>query len=358
MKRANIVVLVVFVLTTVAGAEEIRWLPVAASNPGLHGTNWTTELWIYNRVVDAEIEVALAFYPDAEGNPEADEVTVTVAAGSSLKIDDVVGQLFEENRPGAVRLRSEHEFEVRSRTFNDGADGGTFGQGIPGQSPESGMLGSLLVVAANDPGPDGVRTNVGFVNPTDNSGRVLVVLSEQDTVTVIGTEFVELGPYGWYQANVFDLVGAADHVTENAVVTCVFGPALLPYLSRVDNRSGDATTVLPFTAEVVYTIPTDWQVGLTLTYSAGVTLDSLVYTGVDGGDVTVNGPASGFTVDLEFVSPARFCYTATGTTDISGGQVEVEVLTTRDGGQPARHRRIVGSAGAGAIENADCVDLY
>ena len=149
---------------------------------------------------------------------------------------------------------------------------------------------------------------------------MLVVLSEEDTVTVIGTAFVELGPYGWYQANVFDLVGAADHVTENAVVTCVFGPMLLSYLSRVDNRSGDATTVLPFTAEVVYTIPTDWQVGLTLTYSAGVTLDSLVYTGIDGALMSPSArQPSGLAVDLEFVSSARFCYTATGTTDSSGG---------------------------------------
>jgi len=358
MKRMVFVSLVLIILTTMAGAEEIRWIPVAASNPGLHDTQWTTDLWIYNRVFDAEIQVYLAFFPDAEGDLEPHEVMVTVAASSSLKIDDVVGQLLAENRPGAIRLRSEHPFEARSRTMNSGSGQGTYGQGIEGQPADNALFGSLLVGAANDPGPDGVRTNLGFVNPGEDDGDVFVVLSEQDTVTVIGTAYVELGPHGWYQANVFDLVGAADHVTDNAVVTCVFGRGLLPYLSRVDNRSGDATTVLPFTAQPVYTVPTDWQVDLTLTYSGGVTIDSLVYTGRDGADVTVSAPPSGFTVDLEFVSPAEFCYTVVGSTDSSGGQVVVEVLTARDGGLPASHRSTVGNGSAGPIESADCTNLY
>jgi len=99
-------------------------------------------------------------------------------------------------------------------------------------------------------------------------------------------------------------------------------------------------------------------ISFTMTYTSGVTIDSIVYTGTDGEDVSVSEPPSGFTLDLEFVSPADFCYTVTGSTDSSGGELVIEVVTQRDGEQPALHRSVAGNSGAAPIDQSGCEHLY
>ena len=285
MRRVLITTMVVLLISALAAsAEEVHWLPVAASNTGLNQTVWTTDLWIFNRALDAPIEVKLAFLPDVAGSSNPVEVTITVPALTSLCLHEPVGTLFSESRPGAIRLRSEHPFEARSRTYNDGGAMGTYGQGIPALAPSEALGGGVLLGAANIAGEDGVRTNVGILNPGDEVIDALVGIYDEATGEVIGAKHVDVGPMGWTQFNPFELVGAADTDVSDAVVVVVSFPGVYTYLSRIDNRSGDAVFVLPFDATDVRLLPRDWTVQVTLTYSSSTTLSAFTYTGEDGAE--------------------------------------------------------------------------
>ena len=98
MKKSVVLLVMLFAVASGSiSAEEVRWIPVAASNPGDGGTMWTTELWVLNRVKDGPIDVHIAFLPDADGVASPAEVTVEVPPSRSIHIQDVVGTLFNEN---------------------------------------------------------------------------------------------------------------------------------------------------------------------------------------------------------------------------------------------------------------------
>ena len=336
--RSRIVLCVIafLALAGLAGAETILWIPAAASNPGLNDTQWSTDLWLYSRVVDSPIEVFAAFLPNQAGAADPTEVTIQLPQRQVVEISDAVATLFGDSRPGAIRLRSEHPFWAQSRTFNDGDDDGTYGQGIPAFPPpmQTGPTQVyVLMGAANRPGTDGARTNLGIVNTGAETREVIFGVRDTATGDVVGATEVELGPDGWYQADVFQAVGAADQTVDLAEVQVgVTSPAgnLLAYISRVDNRSGDGAFLAGVTGEFVRIVPRPWEVELVLSYSTPVVVDELTYTAPDGTTVTVPNPVSGYsTGTLDFISPATFCWTVTGATH--GGTVTVDIYTSVDG---------------------------
>lgn len=359
--RSRIVLCVIafLALAGLAGAETVLWIPAAASNPGLNDTQWSTDLWLCSRVIDSPIEVFAAFLPDQAGAANPTEVTITLPQDQVVEISDAVATLFGESRPGAIRLRSEHPFWAQSRTFNDGGDNGTFGQGIPAFPPPplqtEPVQGYVLMGGANRPGANGVRSNIGIVNTGAEMREVTFGVRDSTTGEILGATEVELGPYGWYQADVFQAVGAADRTVDVAEVQVVVfrqDGNLLAYISRVDNRSGDGAFLAGVTGEFVRIVPRPWEVRLELTYTDPVTVDELTYTAPDGTTVTVASPPSGYhTETLDFMSPATFCWTVTGATN--GGSVTVDVYYSVDGGSSHTRRGQVG----GDINLEGCRDL-
>jgi hypothetical protein len=196
-RRIAVVLVVLAFSTAVAGAAEtVRWTPAAASNPGLNGSQWTTALSVHSRATDQTIAVQVAFLPDAAVNSNPTEVTLQVEPEGLVEVQDVVASLFGEHRAGALRLRSAQPFEASSRTFNRGSDVGTFGQGIPAVVDADMPQGWVLLGAANRPGADGVRTNLGLLNPTHWDIDVMVGLFLPETSEWVGPVTVSLGPYG------------------------------------------------------------------------------------------------------------------------------------------------------------------
>lgn len=360
MSRFLCILLAAGLIATVVTAEEVRWIPAAASNPGAFGSQWKTDLWLYSWVADAPIEVVVAFLPEDSGGTDPVEVTVEVPTGISVQLHDVVADLFGENRPGALRLRSEHPFEAQSRTYNDGGDNGTFGQGIPAVQVGEDSESWFLMGAANHGGLDGVRSNVGLINTTDTIIYVFLSIFDSDSWMVIGQKSVFVQPLSWTQVNIFDFLEVADVEVDNAVVIG-FVPdnsGVLSYLSRVDNRSGDGTFSLPFYDQYVYIMPAQWEVVPTLTYTDGVTVSTLTYTGTDGSDVVVENPDSGWTETLIFDPPAEFCYEVEGTGPAGGGSVLVEIRTTRSGESTALYTHQEGVGGGSFSFSGSCIPLY
>lgn len=328
-------VLVLLFVVGVAAAEVVRWIPAAASNPGKSGTHWSTDLWITSLTVDSPIEVHLALLSAEPLNgAEPDEVTVEVPAFSTILLKDVVNTVLSQNRPGALRLRSDLPFEAQSRTYNSAGENGTFGQAIPAVAAshtEGGPRRWMLIGAANRPVEDGVRTNIGLYNMTGYETEVRLTVTSQETGQVIGQSdtVVPVAGYGWFQANVFELVGAADEEVENATVMVVGGdPSVSGYLSRIDNRSGDGAFFLPIDADYVSSTPGEWKVTLTLHESVNV--DALVFTGPQGWDVVADEPEGGWTTTFTIESPTEFCFEVWAS---NGGHASVVLeLDRSDGG--------------------------
>lgn len=346
-----------------ATAQEELWIPAAASNPGLHGTLWTTELWLGSRVADAPIEVRAAFLPDQEGTAEPEEVVIAIEASTQVEILDAVATLFGEDRPGAIRLRSEHPFVAQSRTANDGGEAGSFGQGIPGFKLESTNEALSFIGASNLPGADGHRTNLGIINLGEEEERVLITARDGETLEPFASVFVDIGPNGWYQVDVFSILGLDDQAIKLADVAIFAGGGdLLGYLSRVDNRSGDGTFIFPSSAAFVRIESRVWELEATLTYSSTTTVERVEFPDGDDGLATVDSPESGFNTGiLEFDSPTTFCIRAVGVAGPQAGSIEFEI-NRRPEDDPnwtqGRHRRSW-SAGSGPtpLDEDYCVEL-
>lgn len=320
MLKRLVLVSLLCVTAAVAGAEEIRFIPAASSSPGRFGTTWSTDLWIYNLQDDGPITVWASFLGPADGKAAGEEMAVDLPTGAMVTVHDAVRELFGLTASGAIRLRSEYRFEARSRTFNQADGGGELGQGIPAVAlPASEgaevMLNSsgALLGAGNVPGADGVRTNLGLLNTSDETVTFDVwVFQDEPERTLVGfRRSLEIGPGEWFQADVFELVNAADRVVPSARV--MFwdedrGQGLIGYLSRVDNRSGDATYTDRVVPRRYRVTPLMYSGEIQLHYDGVLEVDSITYSGPDGGDVVVLEPPDGWIETAEVSSNRDFCY--------------------------------------------------
>ena len=155
---------------------------------------------------------------------------------------------------------------------------------------------------------------------------VMITARDGRTLDPLGTVFVDIGPNGWYQTDVFSLFGIDDQTVTLADVA-VFAPGshLLGYLSRVDNRSGDGTFISSTTEPYVRIVSRLWEVEANVTFTGSVVIERVEYTTADG-TATVENPESGFSTGvLEIPSPATFCIRAVGEVGPEPGSIQFEV---------------------------------
>lgn len=347
----SVILVLVALSVTPLCAETIRWIPAAASNSGLHGSQWTTDLWIYNRVADRAITVYLAFLPDVDGAVEPVEIAVELPVLNPVHIQDVVGSFFGENRPGAIRLRSEHLFEARSRTVNSGSGVGIFGQGIPAVAKDALDVLGVLLGASNLPTANGTRTNLGLLNTSDDEVNVFVFIYGDSYQDYLGRAEIELGPYGWWQGNIFDLAGISSAV-DNAMVTpfvlSEFSQPLISYISVLDNASGDGTYIQAVDSLPAYTEALDWTIDIDVT-AVDATVDRLTIT-VDGYEPWVFEDTSEPVQVLidGHIGALMWCWSVEATSDPGlGGQISVDYTATSS----------EGDSGGGAISYGGSSDL-
>ncbi len=360
MKKTSHVVFMALVLSVLVSlplaAETVQWLPAAASNSGLHGTVWTTDLWITNRVSDRPITVYLAFLAEEDGVVDPVEIPVEIPVINRAYIQDVVGSLFGESRPGAIRLRSEHQFEVRSQTFNSGSEVGIFGQGIPAVDSSTTVPVVTLVGASNGGTENQTRTNIGLLNPNNNEIHVFVFVYGETYQEYLGRADFRLGPLGWRQENLFDLIGRTIDV-QDAIVS-VFSTNIdepvISYLSVVDEASGDGTYLEAVNGMPAYTEPLDWIIDLTVTVTDGIA-DQLTVTVDDGDPEIFTDLSAGAQVTLEsHVGMFELCFAVDVAADPGqSARVSVDVDANSSRGDYGG-----GSAGTGGTGNYTFDNCY
>ena len=217
--------------------EFVYSVPAAAHIPGALGTNWRTDLYFLN---PNNLPVAL----DLQWN-EADGFTTIVASDmdalGSVAFGDVVASTFGRNGVfGTIRILATAPVIVESRTYNDAATSGTYGQSIPG-TPLDRALGpgetALLAGLTRDAD---FRTNIGFVNLSPETLVISLTLISGDGA-VLGSADVTLDGGAPTQINdVLAPYAAGDIGTAHIVVSSdTPTAAFLAYASVVDNRTGD-----------------------------------------------------------------------------------------------------------------------
>jgi hypothetical protein len=224
------------------------WVPVAAHNPGLNGSQWRTDLGLLNAgTVDANID--LRFYgPLSLTGGGAVSGTVAVPPGSQSILTDVVGQLGASGQ-GSLEIVSDQPVKVTSRTYNQVAPdascyaGGTQGEDEPAVMTTDGLTVGQSAYLAGLVENASYRSNIGLVC-TGSAATVLVELFD-GSGGKLGDYTVTL-PLGQWAQRTQPFKTVAGQVAMDrgyARVTVQSGSGVFAFASVVDNITNDPTAV-------------------------------------------------------------------------------------------------------------------
>jgi hypothetical protein len=231
-----------FIAASTVGDTHLM-IPVAVRAAGSNGTEWYTDLVLYNPGAEA-----VAARIDLVGGGGCDPDTTAnmlVNPGTSLRSTDVLGQLLATSGQGALRLTMENGGPAAtSRTYNDTGNG-SFGQQVAAVSLWSGFdswQAVRLIQLAHSTDPSlGFRTNIGLINLAEENLDIEVDLYRSDG-NMLGSRRLHLSPCGQRQVNnIFQQLTDDDLSGAFAVVTTSTPDGrYFAYASVIDNFSGDA----------------------------------------------------------------------------------------------------------------------
>jgi PKD repeat protein len=260
-------------------SEPGPWVvPAAASAPGLHGADWQSELLLAN-VSDGAIDARIDFFPK-EGDGAAASRELSVGAGASVILDDVVRWLVGGSAVGALRIEGQAGLLVSSRTFtHDPAGGELYGQHVP-ELPSSKALrpGGRPFELPGLRSTVDFRTNLGLTNASDEAAAVELRIRNgsgevvhEEQIDIPSGSLVQLVGPSWLPAGV-----DCDPCSVEVALSST-GGELHPWASIVDNRTNDPVLVPASPADI-----------------RGALLEGMVYETfdrfpVEGATVTVNG---------------------------------------------------------------------
>ena len=183
--------------SVVAGSSRAHIIPSSGHTAGAGGTVWRSDAVVHNPGSGA-VTAHLFFMKRDQSNASARGKRISIAAGASVKLEDLVLALFGESATsGAILVASDADLIVTSRTFNNAASG-TYGQYIEGY-PLTQAIGPnqpvrLIQLTKNA----NYRTNIGVANASGETITVKVDIHRSDG-SKIGTRTYTVQPYGYYQ---------------------------------------------------------------------------------------------------------------------------------------------------------------
>ncbi|MBW3671696.1 MAG: hypothetical protein KY432_08505 [Acidobacteria bacterium] len=260
-RRAVLTLLAAVLLALPAAAahySDFYVIPVAGHVPGVNDTFFRSDIAIHN-FQDTPITVDMALVESGIGltnNVFAIGDPVTVAARGSVLLEDVLdGYRGMESVLGSILIGADKPFAVVSRAFTNAEDGGTYGQTIPAVADfldnvsgvtDPAMARAWIPGARSD---SEFRTNIGFVAGSgDSSSESLAVkvrLYDQSGGS-LGTETFLLpgGTFNHTQFNTSVITGETFTVAGVEITIPSGNGAVIPYISVVDNETGDGWFVL------------------------------------------------------------------------------------------------------------------
>ncbi len=238
MKYRMIVCCVVLLLAVTVGAGEL-YIPASAHSSGVGNTEWRTDLEVKARG-NSSAAFKVELLKERRNNTQPLDASFSVEAGQSMRLVDLVNDVFGFDGTAALRITSTSgDLLVTSRTYNDDPEG-TFGQFIPAfdavDAAESGFDYALIQLSRSQ----SYRTNMGFLNASEFDILVDVDLYSAAGILLGSTQF-PLRPYElWQETDIYERVTDDDVEAGFAVVrTQTEDARFFAYASVVDNNSGD-----------------------------------------------------------------------------------------------------------------------
>ena len=250
---------------SLAASNEV-FLPVVGSAQGVGGTNFQTDVNIFNNspfgISTANATAFAQFFPAGTMNSTSsisasNVAAFTIPARGTTTLRDIGTSMFNSalSGTGALRILSSGNVAANARIYNNqiSSGKGTFGQFEPGmlrsQAMQSGVLVGVGVVGNNAALANGqsFRTNIGFFNPNDTPTTIDAELRDTNG-NVVATQMFTLGPWTQTQLPLTNAGGLFAGVTSDVATSSVYflsGNPIFAYASEIDNVSGDASFITP-----------------------------------------------------------------------------------------------------------------
>ncbi|MGA7992716.1 MAG: hypothetical protein WCC53_14865 [Thermoanaerobaculia bacterium] len=229
-----------------------QWVVTSAKATGRNGEDFRSSLRIVNPNPSvASVDLYLLRASDGSGdNSGAGKVSVSVAANSTLAIDDVLATSFGTTGAGGIRVESTGTTPtavwVLSQTLVANAKSatgvaGTNGFAIPAQSTDQlvalGETAYVPYVSASTSASSGYRTNLFLLSANGTATTVVTVKLLKGDGTALGTRDVTLAKFGQTQIN--DIAASfgysANDTNLTATVTVKSGGPVATGASITDN---------------------------------------------------------------------------------------------------------------------------
>ncbi|NOZ78434.1 MAG: PKD domain-containing protein [Acidobacteria bacterium] len=220
--------------------DDPGWIAAAAHAPGFNDSLWRTNVELANPS-SSDIQATLDFFPADQDNTSFVSQPVTVPAGQTLRLDDVLPSIFSTEGAGAIRVRiASGQLLVTSRTY-DQEPNGTLGQFIASRPASAAITDGSSGVLSGLRRSQAFRTDIGMVNLTAEQITITAHYYRPDGTEITSKSYT-LKPYSFIQnsipvstANLSGGFAILSSSTPNA--------AFLAYASVVDNISQDPTFI-------------------------------------------------------------------------------------------------------------------
>lgn len=214
-----------------AGASSL-WVAVGASDSGIGGTYWRTDLCVLNRG-SGPANITITVHTSHGPVSATDQIT---GWGQAIYYD-ILGQLGEAK--GSIQVTSDRAISVTSRTYNDQGSAGTNGQFLDGLELSQGAVAGETFVLMHLYADGGWRSNLGFQNMGSSQAQLSVTYYDSDGYQIGSPVSVLLAPGRVNDSTARFPSGYSGY----AEVQVTAGLGVQGYGSVIDPITGDATTI-------------------------------------------------------------------------------------------------------------------
>ncbi|MFL6246527.1 MAG: hypothetical protein ACJ74H_10920, partial [Thermoanaerobaculia bacterium] len=236
--------LLVFPVQAQRVAAQHYVLPGVAELNNGPSSNFHTDMRVYN-AGNSPVTASLNFYP-LGGGARPPAVSIPLLPGEVKAINNVLPSLWNITGGGSVTVDAPttSSLVVTGRTFSRDANGGTYGQFIPGVTAGEGMgLGQRALEVLQLEQSDQYRTNLGLIEVTGNPVKIEVI--GQNAAKVSARVEIDMAGNEFRQYRIFDQLGITGASYTGRVSVRVIGGTgrIAAYGSVVDNKTVDPTYV-------------------------------------------------------------------------------------------------------------------
>src|SRR5947209_7184008 len=245
-------VLLLIALPLAAQVNDTYVIPAVANTPGSFGTQWMTQLSIFNPQLGYSLKVSVSYLPTGGG--QGLERLITVPPNGVAFADNSLDEIFHrsgsgayviatfpEDNPGVPNDVLSRAFLVNSNTFNKLSNGGTMGQTIPGTwaGLQDYATDSISAVAhgLRQLAAFGWRTNFGAVNLGSSPANLRIRVYDRDGNTLVKDRVYTVPAQGHMQTGLPVEVdqGSIEFFVDDASKQAV----VFPYTSTLDRYTND-----------------------------------------------------------------------------------------------------------------------